>query len=126
MKILTRGLVVAATFCFCGISNAETSIDEVWQCTLNEGKSMEDVHAANSKWVKYVNANVKGGDISSATVVAIVGDNSRFIFVDTFPDMQSWIGTRAAMETSAGARVEAELEKVASCTSNTLHESTYQ
>ena len=125
MKIFQSVTLLAAAFAVCGFANADTSIEMVWDCTLNEGKTMEEVHAVNAKWVTFINKKVKGGDISSATVVAIVGDYSSFLFVDSFPNLQSWTDAAAAMETSEGQKLDAAFDEVSDCSSSRLYESTY-
>ena len=42
---------------FSGAAVAD-SVVEVWNCKLSEGKTIEDVQAANSKWIAYVHANI--------------------------------------------------------------------
>ncbi len=86
---------------------------------------MEEVHAVNAKWVTFINKKVKGGEISSATVVAVVGDYSSFLFVDSFPNLQSWTDASAVMDSSEGQNREAAFEEVSECSSSRLYESTY-
>ena len=125
MKKFRSVTLLAAVFSVCGLANADTSIEMVWECTLKEGKSMEEVHAVNAKWVKFINKKVKGGEISSATVVAVVGDYSSFLFVDSFPNLQSWTDASAVMASSEGQKQEAAFEEVSECSSSRLYESTY-
>jgi hypothetical protein len=108
----------------CATANADTHIEEVWECTLSEGKTMAQVNAINGNWVKYANKNVKGGGIKSRSVSPLVGDMGTFIFVDSFPNLGSWADTKEAMRSSEGQKIEAELEGVAECTSNRLYTST--
>ena len=56
LQLITLSLALS----FCATANADTSINEVFTCQLNEGKTMDDVRAGNSKWVKFMNANVEG------------------------------------------------------------------
>ena len=102
----------------------DTATVEVWKCTLNDGKTMDDVVTANSKWVKFMNANVEGGDIHSYGQTAMVGDQQSFLYIDVFPDMKAWIAGKAAIDSEEGKALEAELNKVASCSSNSLYSST--
>jgi putative hemolysin len=44
--VLTSGRAFAAV--------ADTHVSEVWTCKLNEGKKIEEVHKANSLWVKKI------------------------------------------------------------------------
>jgi len=106
---------------FCLTATAGTRINEVWTCTINEGKSLDDVKTANHKWVKYVNKEVKGGDIQSYVANAIVGKQNKFVYVDSFPSMESWTAQKAAMDKDSGKKLEEELSKVAKCQSNSLY-----
>ncbi|MFQ6006500.1 MAG: hypothetical protein ACE5OQ_13470, partial [Woeseia sp.] len=98
--ILVCYLALIATLGIFATAIADTDIRVVWQCKINDGKEMNDVRAANSKWVKFVNANVQGGAITSHIVTAIVGDvkPGRFLYVDTFPSIESWSASIDALE----------------------------
>jgi len=117
MKILTMFVLTG----ICLTTYAGNRINEVWKCTVNEGKAIADVKMANHKWVEYVNKSVKGGDIQSYVVTAIVGKQGHFLYVDSFPNMESWTAKRTAMEADAGKKLEEELGKIAKCKSNTLY-----
>ena len=103
---------------------ADTSVNEVWECDLKDGKSMDDVRAANSKWVKFVNANVDGGGIGSSIVTSIVGNATagHFLYVDSFPNLESWSATKSALDgNEEGEAIDAELQSVAECSNNRLY-----
>ena len=100
---------------------ADTRIEQVWSCTLNEGKSIADIKALNSKWVIYANKAVKGGDIQSYVVTAVVGEMDGFIFVDSFPSMESWTAKEAAMAIGEGKELVAAFNKIGKCQSNSLY-----
>jgi hypothetical protein len=124
MKNLLLVTILAATFSFCGFANADTHVEEVWDCTLEEGKTMEQVNAINVKWVKFINKKVKGGGIDSRSVTPLVGDFSSFFFVDSFPNLQSWADAKAAMESKEGQKLDAAFDEVSECSSNSLYTST--
>ena len=120
-----RGLILAGIVLGIGLAaNANSRVDEVWQCTLKDGKTIEEVKAANSAWVKWANANVAGGDIQSSTVTTIVGDTSSFIFVDSYPSLESWAATKAAFDSPEGEAVEDAINETADCNQNRLYRST--
>ncbi len=98
-----------------------TRVDEVWRCTLKDGKTPADVHAANGAWVKFVNAKVEGGDIHSYVATNIVGNPTEFLYVDSFPNMKAWTDTKAELQTDEGQAIEAPLNEVATCSSNSLY-----
>ena len=112
--------------CILGISaSANADIREVWTCTIKDGKSMDDVRAANSSWVKFVNENVDGGGITSHIITSVVGNVTprSFGYVDSFPTLESWAAARAATEGSEeGEAIEAALGDVADCSENRLYE----
>jgi hypothetical protein len=91
MKTLISIVLLAGLlFGFCTVATAETgdtATVEIWNCTLNDGKTMDNVATANGKWVKFMNANVDGGDIHSYGQTALVGDQELFLYIDVFPDM---------------------------------------
>jgi hypothetical protein len=124
MKNLFLVTTLATAMALCSSANATTHIEEVWECTLTEGKTMTQVNAINANWVNYANKNVKGGGISSRTVSPLVGDMGTFIFVDSFPNLSSWADAKEAMQSSEGQKIEAELEEVSECTANRLYTST--
>ena len=106
-------------------ANADSDYREVWTCQINEGKTMDDVRTANSKWVVFINANVEGGGISSHIVTSVVGNvtTGSFLYVDTFPSLESWSAAKSATEgNEEGEAIDAELGEVAECSENRLFE----
>jgi len=105
-------------------ASADTSYREVWVCKIKEGKEMDDVRAANSKWVKFVRANVDKG-ISSHILTNVVGNATvgNFLYVDEFPSLEVWTTAKSALEgNKEGEAIDAELAEVAECSENSLAE----
>ena len=123
MKNILREVFAVCAVGACLVANAESMIVEVWQCTLNDDKTIEQVHATNAAWLKFANSNVDGGEISSSVVIAVVGQADSFLFVDTFPSMEYWADAKTVMS-SEGSEYEAAINETATCTSNNLYEST--
>ena len=122
LQLITLSLALS----FCATANADTSINEVFTCQLKEGKTMDDVRAANSKWVKFMNANVDGGKIGSSIVTTVVGNatTGHFLYVDSFPSLESWSTAKKATEgDDEGEAIDAELGEVAACSDNRLYSS---
>lgn len=127
--VLAVALIVV---CVCSVTLAvahdhEASKDryvEVWDCKVNDGKTMEDVKAANSQWVEHVNAHVEGGDIHSFILTPVVGKRGGFLYADSFPSIEAWHGSREAMKSEPGQAIDKALEEAADCSSNSLHLST--
>ena len=128
MKPLSSALLLTGIlFGVCTAVSAETSDTatvEIWNCTLNDDKTMDDVASANGKWVKFINANVEGGNIQSYGQTAVVGDQETFLYIDVYPDMKAWIAGKDVLDNDEGKAIEAELNEVASCSSNSLYSST--
>ena len=124
MKNLLSVLFMTVAMAVSGVVSAGTHVEEVWDCSLREGNAIKQVIAINAKWVKFINKQVKGGGISSRTVTPLVGDLSSFVFVDAFPDLQSWTNAKAAMDSKQGQKLDAEFDAVSECSSNRLYNST--
>ena len=107
---------------------AETVIDEVWKCKLNEGKEIEDVHKANAAWVKHVNEALDAGEIKSGTVQTIVGEQDYYYFVDSYPNIAAWSTAKAYFDSedgkAASKAVSDALDAAGDCKSNELYKYT--
>lgn len=118
-------LVLVLFFGMCAVANAQSGYREVWTCSISEGKTMDDVRAANSKWVVFINRNVDGGGITSHILTNVVGNSTtgNFTYVDAFPSLESWTAAKQASEGNAeGEAIDAELGEVAECSDNRLLE----
>lgn len=118
-KPLTAATVALVTLCLSGIATAD-SIAETFTCKVAEGKKIEDVQAKNSKWLKWINANVEGGGITSSVGTAVVGDTDTFMFVDTYPDLATWAAAKDALDSDAADELEELFEGVSDCSENRL------
>lgn len=122
----SRLLKTLALICMLGVwATASADIREVWTCTIKDGKTMDDVRAANSRWVKFVNANVDGGGISSHIITNVVGNATvgSFGYVDSFPTLASWSAAKSASDgNEEGEAIDAALGEVADCSENRLYE----
>jgi hypothetical protein len=122
-KFLARMLMPLCVAVICTTANADSRTLEVWTCKVNDGRSLDDVKSENGNWVKFVNRTVAGGDIESYVVTSIVGAQGQFLYVDSFPTMAAWIATKDAMSKGEGLAIEAALNEVATCESNSLYNS---
>lgn len=111
--------VALVTLCLSGIATAD-SIAETFTCKVVEGKKIEDVQAKNSEWLKWINANVEGGGITSSVGTAVVGDTDTFIFVDTYPDLATWAAAKDALDSDAADELEELFDDVSECSENRL------
>ena len=118
-KLLSATLVALVTMFLGGMAVAD-SIAEAWTCEVKEGKKIEDVQATNSKWLKWINAHVDGGGITSAVGTAVVGNTEKFIFVDTYPNLATWAAAKDALDSEAGDELDDLFEDVSECSENRL------
>ena len=119
MKRTMTALLAVAGLGLSGLASADTFAN-VYTCKVKDDVEMEDVQAANSKWLKFVNAKVAGGGITSSVGTAVVGNFETFIFVDTYPSLSSWAATQELLDSDAGDEVDGLFEDLTDCTKNSL------
>jgi hypothetical protein len=98
---------------------AADSVVATYSCELEDGKKQEDVQILNGRWLKWVRANVSE-DITSSVGTAIVGDQEIFLFVDTYPDLNTWAAAQTALDGEAASELEDLFEDTAECSENRL------
>ncbi len=118
-KLIPGAFIALVTLCLSGIAAAD-SIAETWTCEIKEGKSIEDVQAINSKWLKWINAHVEGGGIKSSVGSTVVGNTEIFIFVDTYPNLAKWAAAKDALDSEEGEELDDLFEDVSECSENRL------
>jgi hypothetical protein len=124
-SILVQMITLIAMLGIWATASADTSFREVWTCNVNEGKTIDDVRAANSRWVKFINANVDGGGITSHIITSVVGNASTgsFGYVDSFPSLESWTAAKSATDgNEEGEAIDEALGEAAECSENRLYE----
>ena len=107
------------------ISNADSGYRSVNSCMLNEGRTMDDIRVANSKWVEFVNENVAGGNIASHIITSVLGAMTpgTFQFVDSFPSLESWAAHLTAIESIAeGIAIDAALREAEICAESQIYQ----
>ena len=119
MKVIKSGLILAAAMCLTPVAGADEII-EAWTCELEDDVSIEDVQATNSKWLKWVNDNVDGGEIKSAVGTPIVGNLEVFLFVDTYPDLATWAAAKDALDSDAAEELNEMFDDLSECDKNRL------
>ena len=105
--------------------NHETSIVEMWKCELKEGVKAEDVEATNKKWLAMTRKAAGSDEVNSYMLTTIVGDQTRFLFADIFPDMAAW-GAAKDAESEESDAIEAEFNEMMDCSDNRLYKSKRQ
>jgi hypothetical protein len=95
-------------------------VSEVYECEFEKGATLADAQAVNKKWLAFMKANVSE-DITSVAATAEVGDFDEFLYVDTYPDIETWAAARTASETDEGQAIETEFGDVMECDESTLY-----
>ena len=102
--------------------NADTRLEQVWTCTLNDGKTLEEFSAIHGKWLAWANKQDYGGDIRGHVASPLVGEEfSVVLLTDSYPDLVTYAADIAAYYAAEGAALDAEYDAVASCTSSVLY-----
>jgi hypothetical protein len=123
-RSIIKTLLLTTAVTLSTAASADTRFIEAWNCKLLDGKTIEQVQAANKVWLTFVNGNVEGGGVKSYVMTSVVGDSTSFMFVDSYPSLTTWSATKAALKTPEGVAAEAGIIGVSLCPTNTLHEST--
>ena len=118
-KLLPGALASIALLCFSTGAWAD-KVSEVYECEFEKGATLADVQAVNKKWLAFMKANVSE-DITSVAATAEVGDFDEFLYVDTYPDIETWAAARTASETDEGQAVENAFDDVMECDESTLY-----
>lgn len=120
MKKPFIGALGATVALLLGSAASADSITEAWTCELEDEKTIEDVQAANSKWLAFVNSKIKGGGIESAVGTAVVGNAEIFLFIDTYPDLATWAATKDLLDSDEGEELGDLFDDIADCSENRL------
>ena len=119
-KLLLGAVASVALLCFSTGAWADP-VSEVWVCTLEEGKTLDDAQAANSKWLAWMRTKVNQ-EIKSSAITAIVGKTQEFRWVDTYPDLATWAAGKAALQTDEGKAIESVFDGITNCSANQLYQ----
>ncbi len=103
--------------------NHDEHIVEFWKCELKDGQEMEAVEANNKKWLAMTRKTAGSEEVNSYLMTAIVGDQTKFVFADVYPDMASWSAAKSAEESDEGEAIEATFDALMDCSDNRLYSS---
>ncbi len=92
---------------------------ESWQCELKDGKTIDDVQAINSKWLKWVNERTDGV-VRSSVGTAVVGNTQVFMFIDSYPSLSTWAKVKEMLDSEEGSELEGMFAETSECKSNRL------
>ena len=102
--------------------NADTRLEQVWTCTLNDGKTLEDLSAIHGKWLTWANKQAYGGDIRGYVASPFVGaEFSVVLLIDSYPDLVTYAADIDAYYAAEGQALDAEYDAVSNCTSSALY-----
>ena len=118
-KLIWKSIAVLATLALSGAAFADNYV-EVWTCTLEDEKTVEDVQTANTVWLAYVHEHVSE-DITSSVLTAVVGDATGFVFVDSFPDLDTWARAKTRLDSDAADELDDLFDDIFDCSENSLH-----
>ncbi len=119
---LARFLALLFVFGIAGSAIAEETARVVWICTVNDGKTLDDVRAANSAWVVFMHENVDDA-ITSTILTPVIGnfEGGRFVFADDFPSFDVWNEARKASDSDEGQAIDAAINEAATCTNSSMY-----
>jgi len=125
MKIIRKhcGAVAAVALLLFSLSaSAETRVNQVWTCTLNDGATFEDLNAVHGKWLAWANSQSYGGDIRGSVAQSMVSAEFVVVVIDSYPDMATLAADWEAYTNSEeGQALDSEYDEVSTCTSNALY-----
>lgn len=122
MKNVLIAIVFLLTPVLCLAEAGDTSVVEVWECTINDGKTADQVAAHNAKWLAFVRQT--NAEINSYGLERIVGGSGPFMFADIYPDLAAWSAAKASLDSDAGRALEQGFNELLECNSNRLYKST--
>lgn len=112
---------VSTVFIVLSAGASADMVANVYSCTLKEGKTSEDAHAANGQWLKWARAKAGTDDIRSSYTTSIVGDLEGFMWVDTYPDLATWAKINGVELSKENPELAEALDALADCGSNRLY-----
>jgi len=121
MNLVAKCLLICVVAGFSLSALAEDRVVELWNCELNEGMTQDDAQKVNSRWLKFVNENVDGGDIRSFALTPIVGAAGKFKYIDSFPSLEAWTAMQKALDSDEGRSITEAFNELQECSDNTLH-----
>jgi len=113
-------VVAASVFLLLSVGASAEPAVQVLDCKLNDGKTSDDAHALNAKWLKWAHATAGTDEITSSYVSAIVGDFGGFMWVDSYPSLAVWATIAEAELEDDDPELSAGFEALQTCSSSRL------
>jgi len=124
VKTIIRTISVLILLGLCASANAD--VVQVYKCTLNDGKTSDDVIKASSAWLTAAKSMKGGGELKvyvEFPLAASPGPDG-FNFVMIAPDAESWGVFQGGYESSAAAKADEAWYETAQCSGSSLWKST--
>lgn len=102
----------------------DSRIAETYQCDLKDGKTMDEVQAVNVRWLANTRKQAGTDGVNSYAFEPIVGDQTKFVFIDSYPDLAAWAAAKSADDTEEGKAIEAAFGELMDCEKNRLWKTT--
>ncbi|MDH4048321.1 MAG: hypothetical protein OEW68_00655 [Gammaproteobacteria bacterium] len=97
---------------------ADSRVNQVWTCTLNEGHVVADMRAAQAAWVSWANKKPHGKDLRGSVATPMVSsDLSVVMYVDSYPNLEVYAADVRAYDSDEGRALQKAFDKVSTCTS---------
>jgi hypothetical protein len=112
--------VAASVFLLLSVGVSAEPAVQVLDCKLNDGKTSDDAHALNAKWLKWAHATAGTDEITSSFVSAIVGDFGGFMWVDSYPSLAVWATISEAELENDDPELSAAFDALQTCSSSSL------
>ncbi len=118
MKNKSMLATLAATLLLISGAASADTVTNVWSCKLNDGKTSEDAHALNGKWLKWAHEVTGDDSITSSFVTTAVGDIKGFMWVDMYPDFSTWA---KLMDADPNEELEEAFDALQTCSGSRLY-----
>ena len=118
-------LLAASAFAAIAAPIAANEFDQVWNCELNPGKSLDDAQAVSLSWLKAAKS-MESGDQLQAFInypIIVSASQNRFDFVVRAPSLAAWGAFYDKYDSgTAVAKADEEFATVATCSGSTMWE----
>ena len=123
MKTITN--IILAVLLAGSFSLANASVVQAWKCSLNDGKTFEDLNVVSSAWLKATKSmeGAEGIEAYHNYPVAAYAGNGGFNFIVIMPDFEVWGKLTDAYDGSAAQKADEAWGEVAECKGNSLWDS---
>ena len=121
-SVITGMPWLAAALLFLLANTADARVLQVWNCTLNDGKTVADVEKVSADWLKAAHSMESGKKLEVYLNFPMTGnaEAGSFLFVMISPDATSWGAFEDSYEGSAASKSDSAWNAVADCSGSSL------